>query len=82
MSGIGELFNMRLSCRSFCQDDGLNIGSTIGKIFKNIIMITPQPLYNTISGILANFCVSCPFCVIMRVNCIVMVQSGNIAHLR
>ena len=64
---------MRLRCRSFCQDGGHNIGSTVGKIFKNIIMITPQPLYNTIVGILANFCISCPICVIMRVKCVAMV---------
>ena len=32
---------------------------------------TPQPLYNTIVGVQANFRVSYPIRVIMRVNCIV-----------
>ena len=31
---------------------------------------TPQPLYNTIVGVQANFRVSYPICVITRVKCI------------
>ena len=31
---------------------------------------TPQPLYNTIVGVQANFGVSYPICLIMRVKCV------------
>ena len=40
-------------------------------------MNTPQPLYNTIAGVQASFCVSYPSCVIMRVKCIDTLGSEN-----
>ena len=43
---------------------------------------TPQPLYNTIVGVHANFRVSYPICVISRVKCICYIGKGVLnSHL-
>ena len=46
---------------------GVGAYEPLGPIF--FFKITPQPLYNTIAGVQANFRVSYPICIITRVKC-------------
>ena len=46
------------------------------------VLSTPQPLYNTMFGVQANFCVSYPHCVTSREKCIGNIRKGTLnSHL-
>ena len=56
----------------FLQID-LNKNDLESELWTNLateIIQTPQPLYNTVFGVQANFCVSYSNCVISRVKCV------------
>ena len=56
-------------------DEGGNICISI--VAKPLMKYTPQPLYNNIVGIQANFRFSYPIRVITRVKCIVVYQNQS-----